>query len=60
MNTSLHWSLHRPCEFVVIIKIKEGVDPERARRLLASAERCCSALQTLRNRVEVKTVFDLE
>jgi uncharacterized OsmC-like protein len=42
------------------VKIKEGVDPERARRLLASAERYCSTLQTLRNGVEVKTVFELE
>jgi uncharacterized OsmC-like protein len=42
------------------IKIKEGVDPDRAKRLLASAERYCSTLQTLRNGVEVKTDFQLE
>jgi uncharacterized OsmC-like protein len=42
------------------IKVKEGVDPERAKRLLSSAERYCSTLQTLRNGVEVKTDFDLK
>jgi uncharacterized OsmC-like protein len=42
------------------VKVKEGVDPERAKRLLASAERYCSTLQTLRNGVEVKTDFHLE
>jgi uncharacterized OsmC-like protein len=42
------------------VKVKEGVDPERAKRLLASAERYCSTLQTLRNGVEVKTDFQLE
>ncbi len=42
------------------VKVKEGVAPERAKRLLASAERYCSTLQTLRNGVEVKTDFQLE
>jgi uncharacterized OsmC-like protein len=42
------------------VKVKEGVDPERAKRFLASAERYCSTLQTLRNGVEVKTDFQLE
>jgi len=36
-----------------------GVDPERAKRLLSSAERYCSTLQTLRHGVEVATTFDL-
>ena len=40
-------------------KVKEGVDGERAKRFLASAERYCSTLQTLRNGVEVKTDFQL-
>jgi uncharacterized OsmC-like protein len=42
------------------VKVKEGVDEERARRLLQSAERYCSTLQTLRNGVEVETEFQLE
>ena len=42
------------------VKVKEGVDEERARRLLQSAERYCSTLQTLRNGVEVDTQFQLE
>jgi uncharacterized OsmC-like protein len=42
------------------VKVKEGVEPERAKRFLASAERYCSTLQTLRNGVEVKTDFQLE
>jgi len=42
------------------VKIKEGVDPERAKRFLSSAERYCSTLQTLRNGVEVKTDFQIE
>jgi hypothetical protein len=41
------------------VKVKDGVDPERAKRLLSSAERYCSTLQTLRNGVEVATTFDL-
>jgi uncharacterized OsmC-like protein len=42
------------------VRVKEGVDEERARRLLQSAERYCSTLQTLRHGVEVATSFDLE
>jgi uncharacterized OsmC-like protein len=42
------------------VKVKEGVDPERAKRLLASAERYCSTLQTLRHGVAVATDFSLE
>ena len=41
------------------VKVKDGVDPERAKRLLASAERYCSTLQTLRLGVEVSTDFAL-
>jgi len=41
------------------IKVKDGADPERAKRLLASAERYCSTLQTLRQGVEVTTDFHL-
>jgi uncharacterized OsmC-like protein len=42
------------------VKVKDGVDPDRARRLLSSAERYCSTLQTLRAGVPVTTGFDLE
>ena len=42
------------------VKVKDGVDAERAKRLLSSAERYCSTLQTLRHGVEVKTEFALE
>ena len=42
------------------VKVKDGVDPERARRLLASAERYCSTLQTLRHGVDVVTDFAIE
>lgn len=41
------------------VRVKDGVDPERAKRLLSGAERCCSTLQTLRHGVEVATTFDL-
>jgi uncharacterized OsmC-like protein len=41
------------------VKVKDGVDAERAKRLLSSAERYCSTLQTLRNGVEVATDFSL-
>jgi uncharacterized OsmC-like protein len=41
------------------VKVKDGVEPERAKRLLASAERYCSTLQTLRHGVEVSTDFAL-
>jgi uncharacterized OsmC-like protein len=39
------------------VKVKDGVDPERAKRLLSSAERYCSTLQTLRHGVEVSSEF---
>lgn len=42
------------------VKVKDGVDPERAKRMLASAERYCSTLQTLRNGVRVTTDFHLD
>ena len=42
------------------VKVKEGVNEERARRLLESAEKYCSTLQTLRNGVAVETDFRLE
>lgn len=43
------------------VRVKEGVDPERARRLLASAERYCSTLQTLRAGVsDVRTDLAIE
>ncbi|TAN32453.1 OsmC family peroxiredoxin [bacterium] len=41
------------------VRVKEGVDAERAKRLLASAERYCSTLQTLRHGVEVTADFTL-
>src|SRR3977135_4095949 len=41
------------------VKVKDGVDPERAKRLLASAERYGSTLQTMRHGVEVSTDFAL-
>lgn len=43
------------------VRVAEGVDPERARRLLSSAERYCSTLQTLRSGVpDVRTDFAIE
>lgn len=42
------------------VRVKEDVNAERAERLLASAERYCSTLQTLRNGVEVRTDFAIE
>lgn len=42
------------------VKVRDGVDEERARRLLQSAERYCSTLQTLRGGVGVETEFHLE
>lgn len=47
-------------ELVSHVKVKEGVNQERAERLLGSAERYCSTLQTLRNGVHVDTNFRLE
>jgi uncharacterized OsmC-like protein len=43
------------------VRVKDGVDPERARRMLASAERYCSTLQTLRSGVQdVRTDLAIE
>ncbi|HEY1420694.1 MAG TPA: OsmC family protein [Candidatus Dormibacteraeota bacterium] len=42
------------------VTVKDGVDPERAKRMLSSAERYCSTLQTLRGGVAVTTDFQLE
>jgi uncharacterized OsmC-like protein len=42
------------------VRVKQGVDPDRAARFLASAERYCSTLQTLRSGVEVSTDFSLD
>jgi uncharacterized OsmC-like protein len=43
------------------VKLGEGVDPERARRLLQGAERYCSTLQTLRGGVaDVATDFAID
>lgn len=47
-------------EMRTTVKVKDGMDPERVRRLLGSAERYCSTLQTLRHGVEVSTDFALE
>jgi uncharacterized OsmC-like protein len=41
------------------VKVKEGVDEERAERFLKSAERYCATLQTLRTGVPVETAFEL-
>ena len=46
-------------EMLTQVRVKDGVDPERAKRLLSSAERYCSTLQTLRSGVEVATDFSL-
>lgn len=42
------------------IKVMEGVNQDRAQRLLGSAERYCSTLQTLRNGVALETHFTLD
>lgn len=43
------------------VRLPDGVDPERARRLLASAERYCSTLQTLRSGIpDVRTDLAIE
>lgn len=43
------------------VKVKGGLDPERTKRLLASAERYCSTLQTLRGGVaDVRTEFAVD
>jgi uncharacterized OsmC-like protein len=41
------------------VNVRDGVDPERAKRLLSSAERYCSTVQTLRHGVEVPAAFSL-
>jgi uncharacterized OsmC-like protein len=48
-------------EMTTRVKLKKGVDPERASRLLRSAERYCSTLQTLRSGVaDVRTDFAID
>jgi len=42
------------------VRVKDGTNPERARRLLESAERYCVVLNTLRNGVPVESAFSLE
>jgi uncharacterized OsmC-like protein len=41
------------------VTVKEGTNPERARRLLESAERYCVVLNTLRSGVPVESEFQL-
>jgi uncharacterized OsmC-like protein len=41
------------------VKVREGTNPERARRLLENAERYCVVLNTLRNGVPVESDFRL-
>jgi uncharacterized OsmC-like protein len=42
------------------VRVKEGTNPERARRLLENAERYCVVLNTLRSGVPVESVFRME
>ena len=42
------------------IRVKEGTNPERARRLLENAERYCVVLNTLRDGVPVASDFRLD
>jgi len=42
------------------VKVKEGTNPDRARRLLENAERYCVVLNTLRGGVPVESDFRLE
>jgi uncharacterized OsmC-like protein len=42
------------------VRVKEGTNPERARRLLENAERYCVVLNTLRGGVPVESDFRLE
>jgi uncharacterized OsmC-like protein len=42
------------------VRVKDGTNPERARRLLENAERYCVVLNTLRNGVPVESVFRME
>lgn len=41
------------------VKVKDGTNPERARRLLENAERYCVVLSTLRSGVPVESEFKL-
>jgi uncharacterized OsmC-like protein len=41
------------------VRVKEGTNPERARRLLENAERYCVVLNTLREGVPVASDFQL-
>lgn len=41
------------------VRVKEGTNPERARRLLENAERYCVVLNTLRSGVPVESDFQL-
>jgi uncharacterized OsmC-like protein len=41
------------------VRVKEGTNPDRARRLLESAERYCVVLSTLRGGVAVESQFEL-
>jgi len=42
------------------VKVKDGTNPERARRLLENAERYCVVLNTLRSGVQVESGFRLD
>jgi uncharacterized OsmC-like protein len=42
------------------VRVREGTNPERARRLLENAERYCVVLNTLRDGVPVESDFQLE
>ena len=42
------------------VRVREGTNPERARRLLENAERYCVVLNTLRDGVPVESDFRLE
>jgi uncharacterized OsmC-like protein len=41
------------------VRVKEGTNPDRARRLLENAERYCVVLNTLRSGVPVESDFQL-
>ena len=42
------------------VRLTEGIDEERAGRLLRSAERYCVVLNTIRNAVAVESAFRIE
>ncbi|TMC10904.1 MAG: OsmC family protein [Chloroflexi bacterium] len=42
------------------VRLKEGTNPERAKRLLENAERYCVVLNTLRNGVPVQSDFRID